>query len=180
MEVILIPGERTAVLVGARGETKKMVEQKGSVKLNVSSEGEVQITAKDPYAEYRAREVVRAIGRGFSPQKALKLFSEVYYLKIVDLKDLLGSDKEIIRVKGRIIGENGKSRRIIEELSETDLCVYGSTVSIIGTLEELALAAEALEALIGGASHSRVYALLEKGRRKLKEGQADLWEKKVD
>ena len=176
MELVLIPAERTAVLVGARGETRRLIERKGGVKLKVGSDGDVQISGKEPYAEYRAKEVVRAIGRGFSPQKALKLFSEDYYLKIIDLKEVLGSDKDVVRVKGRIIGAEGKSRKTIEELSETDLCIYGSTVSLIGMLEEVSLASDALEALIGGASHSRVYSLLEKGRRKLKEERSKLWE----
>jgi len=176
MELILIPAERVAVLVGSNGETKKRVERMGAVKLKVSREGEVQISGKDSYSEWRAKEVVRAIGRGFSPEKAAKLFSEDYYFKVIDLKEILGSEKDVARVKARIIGEHGKARRIIEELSEADLCVYGNTVAMLGRLEELNLAEEAVNALLRGASHARAWSILERGRRRLKEERAKLWE----
>ncbi|MEM3030797.1 MAG: KH domain-containing protein [Candidatus Micrarchaeia archaeon] len=176
MELINIPSERVAVLVGSNGETKRRVERMGGVRLKVGREGEVEIRGKDSYGEWRAKEVVRAIGRGFSPDKATKLFDEDYYFKVIDLKDILGSDKDVVRTKGRIIGEGGKARRIIEELSEADLCIYGNTVAIIGRLAELSLAEEAVSALIRGASHTRVWSILEKGRRRLKEERARLWE----
>ncbi|MEM4389505.1 MAG: KH domain-containing protein [Candidatus Micrarchaeia archaeon] len=177
MELINIPAERVAVLVGSNGETKRRIEKMGGVKLKIGREGEVEIHGKDSYSEWRAKEVVRAIGRGFSPDKAVKLFDEDYYFKVIDLKDILGSDKDVIRTKGRIIGEKGKARRIIEELSEAELCVYGNTVAIIGRLSELTLAEEAVSALIRGASHARVWSILEKGRRRLKEERSGLWEK---
>ncbi len=179
MELVKIPFERVAILVGSNGEVKKRIEKKFKVKLQISREGDVEITCSgdDVYVEWRVKDVVKAIGRGFAPDKAFKLFSEDYYFKLIDLGDLFNSEKDIHRYKGRVIGENGKARVIIEETSGADVCVYGDTVGIIGLLDEVNLAFEAVLALLQGASHQRVFKLLERGRRKMKEERASLWEK---
>lgn len=161
-------------MIGLRGRTKRELEKKGKVKLAVSAEGDVRITGES-YEVWRAHEVVKAIARGFAPEKAFKLFNEDYYFRLIDLGDMFSSEKDIHRYKGRIIGENGKSRRIIEETSEVFVCVYGDTVGLIGPLDSVNLATEAIEALLQGASHARVYSLLERGRRKLKEENMKLW-----
>jgi len=75
------------------------------------------------------------------------------------------------RVAGRIIGKEGKSRRVIEDLTDAHLSVYGYTIGIIGRIDELQAARRAIEMLLEGASHPSVYRFLEKEkkRRKLKE-----------
>ncbi|MBI5159273.1 RNA-processing protein [Candidatus Micrarchaeota archaeon] len=181
MELVKIPVDRVAVLIGSRGRVKRGIERKFKVKLVVGEDGDVEIDspAGDAYTEWRVKDVVKAVGRGFAPEKAFKLFSEDYYFKLVDLGDLFNSDKDVQRYKGRVIGEHGKARGNIEALSGADVCVYGDTIGFIGLLEEVNLAFEAVQALLQGASHSRVFRLLERGRRKMKEEQADLWEKRI-
>ena len=71
-------------------------------------------------------------------------------------------------MKGRIIGAEGKSRRTIEELTETNVSVYGKTVSIIGLAEGVDMARRAIETLLSGSPHANVYKWLEKKRRELK------------
>ena len=52
------------------------------------------------------------------------------------IRDFVGtSQSSINRLKGRIIGECGKSRRTIEETSGADVSVYGHTVGLIGIFE---------------------------------------------
>ncbi|MBS7621647.1 hypothetical protein KEJ32_06015, partial [Candidatus Bathyarchaeota archaeon] len=67
--------------------------------------------------------VVTAIGRGFSPEHAFKLIQdEEAVLDIIDLRIIFGkSESDIRRVKGRIIGMDGKTRRLIEELTDTNI-----------------------------------------------------------
>ena len=71
----------------------------------------------------------------------------------------------------------GKTRRIIEELTDTHVCVYGHTVGIIGGIEEVQIAREAIRMLINGSQHSTVYRYLHRKRRELKRRMIDLWEK---
>ncbi len=174
MEIMRIPAERIAVLLGRNGATKRLIERKSKTKLTIDEEGAIEAFG-EPFNTWKVRDVIMAIGRGFNPQKALKLLSEEYYLKVINLKDILDSEKQIKRQKGRIIGKNGKTRKLIEETAEVDLSIYGNTVSIMGGLEELSLAETAVMKLLRGTPHSGVYKTLEKGRRKIVENKRKLW-----
>ena len=80
------------------------------------------------------------------------------------------------RVAGRIIGENGRTRRVIEQVTETKITIYGRTVSIIGMNPGLDYARRAVEMLITGAPHGAVYTRLERMRRDMNRQSAELWE----
>lgn len=164
-----IPKERVAVLIGTKGETKKQLESATKTKLNIDSkEGDVEITGEDALNLYSAREIVRAIGRGFNPDTAMLLLKGDYGFDIISINDYAKTKNDEERLKGRVIGEEGKARRIIEELSECRISVYGKTISIIGQFENLTIARRAIELLLAGSSHAHVYRLLETARKQLK------------
>jgi ribosomal RNA assembly protein len=179
-----IPRERVGVLIGPEGKTKKHIEEKLSVELQIDSEaGDVIIAlaekADDPSTLFKAKDLVTAIGRGFSPEHAFRLVrDEEAMLDLIDLRSVFSkSDADIKRVQGRIIGMNGKTRRIIEELTDTSVSVYGHTVGIIGTVEQVQIAREAIEMLVKGSMHGTVYRFLQRKRRELKKRKFELWEK---
>jgi ribosomal RNA assembly protein len=181
---IRIPKERVGVLIGPEGKVKLDIEERLQVKLDIESEsGGVQITlnekATDPSLLLRAKDVVMAIGRGFAPDRAFRLIrNDETVFDLIDLRLIFGrSDSDIRRVKSRIIGMNGKTRRTIEELSEADLVVYGHTVGFIGTFEEVDIARNAVQMIIQGSEHHTVYNFLQKKRRELKKQKLELWEK---
>ena len=128
----------------------------------------------DPFAATR---VIEAIGRGFSPQRARLLMEEGTTLEVIDLRDFAGrSANSLERIRGRVIGLKGKSRRVIEELTQCHLSVYGRTVSIIGEASEVQLASEAVRLLATGSQHRTVYNMLQKARTKRKVERMFLWE----
>ena len=181
---IRIPKERVGVLIGPDGRTKKSIEEKLSVELQIDGEaGEVNILMKenaaDPSMLFKAKDVVTALGRGFSPEHAFRLIrDEEAVLDMLDLRAIFEkSEADIKRVKGRIIGMNGKTRTIIEELTDAHVAVYGHTVAIIGTMEQVQVAREAIEMLIKGSMHGTVYRFLHRKRRELKKKMPELWEK---
>jgi ribosomal RNA assembly protein len=181
---IRIPKERVGVLIGPEGTTKKSIEEKLSVQLEIDSEtGDVNAVmeenAADPSVLFKAKDVVTAVGRGFSPEHAFRLIrDEEAVLDVLDLRTVFGkSEADIKRVKGRIIGMNGKTRMIIEELTGTNLAVYGHTVGIIGTLDQAEVAREAIEMLIKGSMHATVYRFLHRKRRQLKKKMLEIWQK---
>ncbi|RJS85503.1 RNA-processing protein [Candidatus Bathyarchaeota archaeon] len=180
---VRIPRERIGVLIGPKGSTKREIERKLKVKLDVDSKtGEVGISleenADDPSLIFRAKEVVLAIGRGFSPERAFRLLDdEDAMFEIIDLREIFGrSQSDIIRVKGRIIGKDGKTRRIIEEMSGAMISVYGHTASIIGNIEEVEIARSAIRLLIKGSPHRAVYRFLQRKRQEIKRRKLQLWE----
>ncbi|HVP41075.1 MAG TPA: KH domain-containing protein [Candidatus Krumholzibacteriaceae bacterium] len=179
---IKVPKERVAILIGPNGAVRTHIEEKLNVKLKIDSEtGDVQITlnpeAPDPTALFRAKDIVTAIGRGFSPEHAYKLLdNEETILEIIDLHETIGkSEADLKRLKGRVIGKEGRTRSLIEELTETNVSIYGHTISIIGGTEQVEIAKQAIRMLLRGSLHSTVYRFLHKKRRDLKKKKLEIW-----
>jgi ribosomal RNA assembly protein len=183
---VRIPRERVGILIGPEGKTKTEIENRLGVKLDVDSEGSVTIilteNARDPSMLLRAKDLATAIGRGFTPETAFRLIrNEDDIFDMVDLRLVFGrSESDIRRVKSRIIGADGKTRKLIEELSEADVVVYGHTVGIIGSFEEADTARNAIQMIIDGCQHHTVYKYLQRKRTELKKEKMQLWEKKPE
>ncbi len=181
MIVIRIPGERLGVVIGPNGQTRRLLEERSGLKLEIdTSLNEVSVNDKvdgaDPIMTLKMQDIIRALGRGFSPEHAMRLFSDDCYLELLDFHDYVGKHKEHVRrVTARLIGSEGKTRRIIEDSTGCDLAIYGHTVGIIGELEELAVAKRAVDMILSGAEHSSMYSFLEAQRRKVKKADAQLW-----
>ena len=180
---VKVPRERIGALVGPDGRVKASIEKKLSVRLRIDSQtGDIQITlmptAQDPTVLFRAKEVVTAIGRGFSPENAFRLLEDdETVLGVIDLREAVGrSQSDMRRLKGRVIGKEGKTRRIIEELTEANVCVYGHTISIVGKIDQVETAKGAIRMLIRGSLHGTVYRFLHRKRRELKKKRMQLWE----
>ncbi len=165
-----IPKERVAVLIGKNGEVKKNIETDTKTKIKIDSlEGDIFVSGEDALGLYTAREVIKSIGRGFNPEIAKLLLKQDCVLEVIGLNKYTGKSKNtLLRLKGRVIGKDGRSRKLIEELSESYISVYGKYVSIIGTAESVAIAKRACESLLRGSTHANVYKWLEKKRREMK------------
>ena len=120
--LVRIPRERIGVLVGPKGNVKRTIEKNLEVSLAIESDSGIvriflSLDAKDPSMLFKSKEVVAAIGRGFSPENAFRLIFDDASLDIIELRTIFGkSEADIKRVKGRIIGMGGKTRKIIEHL----------------------------------------------------------------
>ena len=179
-QVVRIPLERVGAVIGKEGATKRFLEEEMGVKLSVDSrEGVVTVKSDsalktDPFSATR---VIEAIGRGFSPQRAKRLLDEGTALEVIDLRDFTGgSVNSLERIRGRVIGLRGKSRRVIEELTGCHLTVYGRTVAIIGEACEVQLASQAVKSLATGSQHKTVYNTLQRARTRRKMERMFLWE----
>ncbi|MGC8546359.1 MAG: KH domain-containing protein [Thermoplasmata archaeon] len=175
---IRIPQDRIGVLIGKNGETRSQIEKISGVKLEIDSEtGDVNLVdnnPKDPEMPLKVREVVRAIGRGFSPERAFRLFDTGVYLEIIDLKDYTGKNsKRVKTVRSRLIGTRGKTRRLIEELSESYVSIYGNTVSIIGDYIQMEISRESIMMILRGNQHGTVYKYLERKRKDIRLAKLD-------
>lgn len=183
-EYVKIPMDRVGVIIGPNGEVKRKIEERTQLSLTVdSSEGTIELVTtpktEDPLAIFRAKAVCEAIGLGFSPPRAFRLFNQEELLKILDLKAMLGKREDTLaRIKGRVIGERGKARSMIEELTGARVSIYEHNVAIIGTLTQLRIAEEAVNMLIEGAFHKTVYQFLFKKRKDLKKARIEMEEVK--
>lgn len=165
-----IPKDRIAVLIGPKGEVKKDLEGQTKSKITIDSkEGDVFITGKDSLGLFAAREVVKAIARGFNPEIAQLLLKQDYVIEIVNITEYSDKKNHIQRMRGRVIGADGKARTTIENLTETYIVIYGKTIAVIGTNERAMLARRAVETLLDGSTHASVYKWLEKAAREIRK-----------
>jgi ribosomal RNA assembly protein len=153
-ETVLVPRDRIKILrdQAVNGRIKKELNVKMSFEDNsISIEGEgIEL--------FQAKMLVKAIGRGFSPEHAFRLFGEDDSFESIDLDQF--NENRIKIVKSRLIGTNGKTWRMIETFSGCNISIYGKTVSMIGTYEQLNIAREAINMIIRGSTHSKVYGFL--------------------
>lgn len=174
---IRVPGERIGVIIGPNGSVRKQIEEKATAKVRIDSEtGEVEVVEpQDAVKGMRALEVIQAIGRGFSPEKALRLFDDdMLMLEVIDLSEIARNEKDLQRIKGRLIGSGGKTRDTFERLAGARISVYGKTVSLLGYPEHNAIARTGINMLLEGSPHSPVYQFLEKQHRELKRAELEL------
>jgi ribosomal RNA assembly protein len=184
-QYLKIPKDRIGAMIGPGGEVKRDIEKRTGIRVDVDSEtGEVTIDydhAKDPVMVLKVNDIVKAIGRGFSPARASRLLKDDVYFALIDIQDYIGKRPDNVRrMKARLIGTGGKTRRIIEELSEAELSIYGDTVAIIGGAEALDIAKNALDMILTGSEHSAVYSYLEHTRRERRVAQLRPIEPKED
>ena len=181
--LIKVPDDRIGVLIGKNGRVKREIEDKCKVQIEIDSQnGDAVISSASATLSemqpFKAIEIISAISRGFSPQRAYRLFDdEELMLQIIDLKDYTGKSANAMdRMKGRIIGQSGKSRKTIEELSGVYMSVSGHSVALIGKYEEVRLANDAITMILKGSTHKTVYTMLQDARRKNKLEKMRLWE----
>jgi ribosomal RNA assembly protein len=162
-EPIKVPKERIAALIGRAGKTKKQIEKLTGTRLHIESATGSVIAEGDGPGLYNALSIVKAIARGFAPEKALLLSSSDYYLDLIDISEIVGKSRKEIEVKkGRVIGKSGAARQGIENATGCFISVFGKTVAIIGQPENVEKARKAVEMLLKGARHATVKNFLKR------------------
>ena len=168
MQHVKVPDDRIGVLIGAGGETMREIEQRAEVRLDIDSEtGNVRVEkVGDPVTGLKGPDIVKAIGRGFAPEEAMRLLDdELMLFEIIDIDAASRNRNDLRRHKGRLIGEDGRTRELMEELTGANVVIYGSTMGVIGMPTQVDIVRSAAEMLLDGAPHGAVYSFLERKRR---------------
>ncbi len=154
-DFVRIPDERMRLLKADPRIQKKL---KDFCECDFTYDDDVGIESDDPLKNFRVKDVVKAFGRGFDIDVALNLLDEQFYLEVIELG---GKSKDrILVLKGRVIGREGRTKKIIEKISEAKISIYGKTISIVGRWDEVQIAKEAIELILSGSKHSTVYGFL--------------------
>jgi len=158
-EIIVLNEDRAKILRNKKDWIEK-IEKLCNCKISLEDQ-EVTIEGEDSLMLMRVKEVLKALNRGFDLDSALYLLDENYFLDIINVKDYGEKRERQIQLKGRVIGRNGTVKRMIEEKTNTKICIYGKTISIIGKWENLQIAKKAIEMILEGKMHSSVQKFLE-------------------
>jgi len=159
---ILIPEERKSILIGKNGKVLRRIEKLTRCRISV---GEAIGISGEGLDVLKAEEIVKAIGRGFNPDRAMILADDEYVLEIFSMSG--ESENTRKRLMARVIGKSGSTKRIIEHQTGCFISVYGKTVSIIGHSGDIERASKAVEQLLSGRSHGFVYRRLKESKRLL-------------
>jgi ribosomal RNA assembly protein len=142
-------------------KNKNNLEEELNIKISVKGE-EVEIDG-EPEDEYIAEQVIDAINMGFPYSTAFLIKKEDYFFEILNIKDYT-TKKDLKSVRARIIGKNGKTLKVLADLSGCFFELKDNSVGIIGNPELIRPAQDALISLIRGAKQANVYTGLEKNR----------------
>ena len=150
---------------------RKILQNKSKLekglKVKITNKGKILFVEGNAEDEYTAIQAIEAINLAFTTQQALLLTEEGFILEKVNIKDLT-KRHDLERIRGRIIGTKGKTKKLIENLSDCIISLHNNTVGIIGRAENIEQAITALTSLIQGAKQSKVYSFLERARSKEK------------
>jgi ribosomal RNA assembly protein len=158
-QIVCIPEERTGLVVGRGGKTKKELEKAGKVRLKIE-EGSVTVKG-DSLRVMKAAEVVKAFGLGFSKAKAFDLLRDDQQLVVFNLGGVV-PESQFKRLCGRIIGEHGKVRLRLEKQLNVGIRVLDDRVAAIGAPAKLQILREVLDRLLTGATHASAYKHLDR------------------
>ncbi len=169
---IKFPGKRLPALGKDDGRVLHEIEQRAGVKIAVVETGAEANLDVEPTQEgegggaWVAEQVLKAIGLGFEPKQAYLLFNDDYYIEVIDLELFFNRDAKLIeRYKARVIGEDGRAKKVLQELSGAWMSVWENQIAILGQYDELRECRDAVKKLLEGATHAGVYAFLEKRKR---------------
>ena len=176
MKYLKVPYDRVGVLIGKNGETKKHLEEISKIKIDIDSkQGEVSINdeeGKDPLIIIKVENIIKAIGRGFSPDKALLLMNDDSDFFSFNLHDYVGKkESHVRRLKSRVIGREGKTKQVLEELTDSKISVYGHTISIISDMEKMNILKKSIDMLLTGSKQATVYRFIEAQMKELRISQ---------
>lgn len=160
MQYVKVPDERLTFL---KNEVQTRLEDDTGCSITIDNNAlNVEVSHNDSVEELDATRVVKAVSHGFDYYPSIKLAQNpINQLEVISIKDHTRNEKEFNRQKGRVIGENGRTRELIQELTDTHIRIYRDTVSIIGETEDVMQARRAVMGIISGRPHATVYRDLE-------------------
>lgn len=176
--------DRLGALIGEGGRVVKDLEARLGIRVTVNTvDSSVVVEPASPYTPainiLKGQEIIKAIEYCFSYERASRLYDDDSVLVVMDLKDYVGpNESHLQRIRGRIIGEEGRAKRVLEEMTGTYISVCRDYVAIIGEYSRVELARQAIEMLAQGRQHSTVYKFLDRAIRDLKRREfIDIWKK---
>lgn len=165
---VKIPEFRVGALIGKEGKTKSELERMAECKIIIDSQtGEVELSQKtaktNPVVFYKLELVIKAIGRGFAPEKAQLLLDDDTTLSIINLEDIyIKTKKLMVTKKGRVIGTDGTVRKFLEDMLDCFVSVQGKTIAVIGKTSDARVCHAAIMRLLNGANIQSVKNYIQK------------------
>lgn len=121
----------------------------------------IKVECGDSVTEQAVAKSIKAFNYGVPTPDCLSLLNPAQHLEIIDIERHTNNSRDTERTLGRIIGEGGRTRELMEELTGASVSVKRSKVVIVGDFTSVEQVRYAVSMLVNGAPHSAVYAHLE-------------------
>lgn len=145
--------------------TKNRAKLEKELEVKISNRGKEVFIEGIPENEYIAEKVIQALNFGFPYSDALLLIEDEYMFEIINIKDHTNR-KDLASVRSRLIGKKGKTIKTLADLTKCHIELKSNFVGIIGNMEFIKNAQDAVISLIKGTKQGNVYAYLEKHQPK--------------
>ncbi len=145
--------------------TKNRKKLEELLEVKVTNRGTEVYLEGSPENEYIAEKVIMALDFGFPYSTVSELKTEDLVFETLNIKEY-SNQKNLQRVRGRIIGKGGKVLKTISDLSNCYLEIKDNNIGIIGEPEFIKNAQEAIISIVKGSKIGNVYAHLEKHQPK--------------
>jgi len=147
-------------------KNKKQLEKELDVKItNRGKEVYVEGKAVD---EYDAGQIIDALNFGFPFSHAMSIRRDEFLFEIINIKDHTRR-KDLVRIRGRIIGTEGRAKKTIENLTNSIIVINQNQIAIIVNALHLDVAIQAIISILQGAKHANVFTYLEKQNAGIKK-----------
>lgn len=161
IEHVPIPEERINLLKKTKDWKEKL---KDFLDIDVGV-GEDVIISGEALQVIRGKEIIKAFGRGFDFENSLDLLDEECFLEVINVGEFTGKSKNRqVTLRGRVIGEGGRTKKTIEKYADVKIAIYGKTVSVIGKPQNIRIAGDAIEMILSGSKHNSVYRFLQENK----------------
>ena len=151
-------------------QNKNELEKKLKVRIIVKGQNtSIASNSSNEVDEYFAERVLLALDYPFLVEDALLLLNEEYLFEIIHIKDYT-KRHDLKVIKGRIIGTEGKTLRVLQDLSNALIAVKDNDVAIIAESMNFEKARQAIISLIKGSKQANVYSYLEKAGKRERVG----------
>lgn len=141
-----------------------IIESKIKIKIGfIDKQGKLSIKGNE-VSEYVVEQILKAADFGFDVEDALLLKQDGYILEFINIKEHTHR-KNLKEVRSRVIGTDGRAKKIIGDLTGAAIVLHGNFVGIIIHSDRSDDVCQALISLIGGAKHSNVFSYLERRNR---------------
>ena len=141
---------------------KSELEKALGVRIEIA--GRKVVVRGEPLNEYDASFIFEAINFGFSAQKALSLRDENMVFRIVNIKQFTRK-KNLREVRARLIGTRGRTKKTIENISNSNIVINDNDIGVIARADEIEEIITAITSLIRGAKQANTYRFLERMNR---------------
>ncbi|MCE4623845.1 MAG: KH domain-containing protein [Caldisphaeraceae archaeon] len=180
-----IPVESYQRIASEIEKLKELIKKDYGVSITLDNENSIAIIkpvseSSSPANLMKVKDLIAALSIGFTGEEAMELLRSENILITIDIKSRLGNSKNHVRrILGRIIGEGGRAKRTLEEITGTRIHIGSHAIGIIGDYDRSIIAQYGIDMLIEGRMHGTVYRKLEEMMREVKRREiGNIWQKR--